>query len=785
MRRKITDILELLNANRSAPSFVRINQYSSDFEQKLIKIYEAARQNGVILEGRIPNPTEGNLSYYYEMMGNDFKLDRAFISASLQKWLPRMNKTQHDLIVDSLQGTLEQMKQRGKTDSMLKNAYVRFLCWLYFKFERVAIRLGSGAYPLVLIQADISGFEMDFLSILCKAGCDVVLLQPSGDESYRKIDPGSELSDHLPVSGGGAFPKDFSINKMYRAYFDQQYRRPQQPAARPAVPAARPAVPAARPAAPVARPAAPAPEQPLRIPDAEYVVCPNAWMQLDLFESMLISSAKRGEDPKLIYTCFAYQEGVEDRLTYPNELIQLHQKLLGVGRKPLIVNGGFAQPAPEEIQRINRGSYRTINEAITDLSRNLSSGTALGLQSIAVRAFMEVMSEEGRKDGANPNRISSTAVYLLCWFRRCYAQLFEGWKPKKTGCLIYMGAVKNEREALFLRFLAKMPTDILVLQPNLEENNCLQDSMLFTRTFDESLDMKVFPQENSALRVSTAASQAERDLDGTLYNNTGLYRNRQFDAAQAIVLNSTYEEIALYWNQELKYRPNFNTVNNTVMMPVLFAQASGVKNGDAGAYWFAIKQLITPDTILVKQFPMFTPQDMSPIAANVVEFFRNGTLQREKIKKHRQYPFVMLREETQEYILNKLQALIDQKTIKGTMENGMEYQIISTVLSMKKEWVRMIQKFDFTKKNPKVLCVSTSEQMATKEDAILLAFMSLIGFDVVCFVPTGYQCFGQWYAPGVIIEHQIGDYVYDLNIPDFNLVTQSTHSVWNIFKRGS
>lgn len=778
MRRQITDIHELLNANRSSPSFIRVIHYSGEFEQTLIQLYEKARQNGVIIEGRIPNPTDSNLSYYYETMGQDFYMEESFVASSLLKWLPRMNRLQHDLMASSLFRTLNQMRSQGKTDSMLKNAYVRFMCWLYFKFERVAIRLGDGDFPLIMIQAELSGFELNFLSILCEAGCDIVLIQCSGDEAYKKIDPTSNLSDLAQVPNSNQFPAGFSINKVYKDYFDKKYRQPQktQPAQ------TRPNTPPPHASVPVNTTTV---EQPLRIPAADYMICPNAWMKTDLFDSLLMASAKRGDDDKLIYTCFAYREGVEDRLLYPNELIQLHQKLLSVGRKPMIVNGGFSQPTPEEIQNIRRGTYRSINDAITGLSTNFSSGTALGLQSIAVRAFMEILSEEGLKPGANPSRISSIAVYLLCWFKRCYSHLFEGWKPKHIGCLIYMGACQNEREALFLRFLSKLPTDIVIFNPNLEESSCLQDPMLFVQTYAESMVMKTFPQENSSMRISTAASQAERDLDGTLYNDTGLYRNRQFDAAQALVLNSTYEEIALYWDQELKYRPSFNTVNNTVMMPVLFAQVSGVKNGDMGAYWLSIKPLITADTIVVRQFPMFTQADMTPIASSAVDFYRNGRLQRDKLKGHRQYPFAMLREETQDYILNKLQILIDQKTIKGTSENGMEYHIISTVLSMKKEWIRMIQKFDFTKKNPKVLCINTTEQMATKEDAILLAFMSLIGFDVVCYVPTGYQCFGQWYSSGILVEHQIGDYVYDQSIPDFNLVTQNTHAVWNIFKRGS
>ena len=65
MRRQITDIHELLNANRSSPSFIRVIHYSGEFEQTLIQLYEKARQNGVIIEGRIPNPTDSNLLLLY------------------------------------------------------------------------------------------------------------------------------------------------------------------------------------------------------------------------------------------------------------------------------------------------------------------------------------------------------------------------------------------------------------------------------------------------------------------------------------------------------------------------------------------------------------------------------------------------------------------------------------------------------------------------------------------------------------------------------------------------
>lgn len=45
----------------------------------------------------------------------------------------------------------------------------------------------------------------------------------------------------------------------------------------------------------------------------------------------------------------------------------------------------------------------------------------------------------------------------------------------------------------------------------------------------------------------------------------------------------------------------------------------------------------------------------------------------------------------------------------------------------------MIQKFDFTKKNPKLIYINTTETVISLEDSILTAFLSLLGFDVVFF----------------------------------------------------
>ena len=203
-------------------------------------------------------------------------------------------------------------------------------------------------------------------------------------------------------------------------------------------------------------------------------------------------------------------------------------------------------------------------------------------------------------------------------------------------------------------------------------------------------------------------------------------------------------------------------------------------------YWVGIKKLLTPEALLIKGASYLRPEDPNPVKAYATGFLKNGKLQRAKIKAHSCYTYGVLREEVQEHILDKLQLMLDRRVVKGIYENGTEYTVIATVLHMNKDILRMLQKFDFTKKNPKIVFINTTEAVLTLEDSILMAFLNLAGFDIVFFVPTGYQCVERYFNSIGMEEHQIGEYVYDLRIPDFDTISNKTRQSWRerLFKRG-
>ena len=172
------------------------------------------------------------------------------------------------------------------------------------------------------------------------------------------------------------------------------------------------------------------------------------------------------------------------------------------------------------------------------------------------------------------------------------------------------------------------------------------------------MNVTKFPRENADIKLGTVAYHAERELDTIMYQDSGLYRNQQYQKANAVNLQTMYEEIKILWNEELKYRPNFLITDDIVNLPVICAKVSGVKNSDITSYWISVKELMTQDTYVIQNVPFIESTAYNPLKEHTTEFFKNGKLQKNKIKNHADYQYRFLREEMQEHMLDKLQILI-------------------------------------------------------------------------------------------------------------------------------
>lgn len=738
---KLHDYFSACSRRREqAVFFYRVAGYSGEVAAFLTQYDQAARTNGVVIEGRIPNPDPKQLDYLAEMMGSDFQLDAGFLTQKLTRWLPRLTGAQREAVVTAMTATLQDLQAHGKNENMLRNAYIKYMCWLYYKFERILGRLGGDELPKILYDGTVSSYELQLLVILARAGADIVLLERAGDAGYLRCDPTSQYAQLYQAPGLTPFPADFSLRQL-REQGRQQAER-----------------------------------QKLYGAPAGIAPCTNAWMKAPDVKEILTAVRARGDDPKLFYNAFVVQYGVEDKLLFPSDMVAFYQQLKREGRKVCLENGRLPPPTPEEIAAVRRRNHQTAEQLAADLAANLQYPNNQQLQTLMRQAFLDVVLEEDKTVGGNLNRLLNKAVYLVAWMKRYQKDLFQNWQAPEVGVFILFGACSGDNEALFLRLLAKLPVDVLVLLPDLNAPCVLKDPALLDLHKEHSLPMTDFPVEPSQMRVRTAAYQAEREMDSILYQNTGLYRAKQHQKAEAVTLQTMYEEIGLLWDQELKYRPGFAAEGDTVTVPVLLEKICGIKDGPILPYWLEIKKLVTPETTLVTKLPWQTGLEANPMKPYATQFLRQGRLQREKIKQHKDYPYGILRPEIQDYLLDKLQVLLDEKLIAGTYQNGTEYTIVSTILGLPKDLLRRIQNFDFTKKNPKLILISTTEETLSLEDSILVAFLNLVGFDILFFVPTGYQSIEKYFQKPFANEHQLGPYRYDLRVPDFQTLHEGGKS---------
>lgn len=712
--------------------FCRMTEYGPTAASFLRRCYGAAASCGILIDKPIQNPDNTKLSYYNEIMGDRFEMRLPFLTESLKKWLPRTEARRVPALAEAIYDSLLKLKESGKNENVLKNVFIKYMCWLYYRFERILNQLGTEPFPKMLVFGKPSAHALMMLDVLHRTGCDVLLVVPEGEAAYRQADPADAFSCPLPLTDAAPFPPQFDLAGIREEMAQEEAR------------------------------------QRLYDPLPSRTVSTNGWLSDKIFSDLREAPKDRGSDARSYCNCFCRVLGAEDKLTYQKELYQLQLDLKKQKRKLLILSGGIEPPTFDEIKAIRRSGGNNAGQIASSLIENLNAIRDPELRAAVRKAFLDLFFEEVGKASGNLNRPVNKAVTLLCWILRYQKTLFEGLKAPELACFLYLGGCRNENEALFCRLLARTPTDVLILVPDLQGSCCLKDPLLHEEQYPNSLKLERFPEDENGLKLGTTAYNAERDLDTLMYGDTGLYRNHQYTRSRTIILQTMYEEIAVLWDQELKYRPNFDVVDDTVHLPVILAKVSGVKDGAVSNYWNGIRALLTPETFVIEAVPRITGDTPNPIRPAVRSFLRDGTLQREKIKAHADYPYGHLREAVQEQILDKLALLLESRLIRGTFENGTEYTVISTVLNLEKDIVRMIQKFDYTRKNPKVIYIAAGEEILSQEDAICAAFLNAMGFDVLFFVPTGYQCVEKYFSKKIVEEHQVGEYLYDLQVPNLS-----------------
>ena len=735
----LQDIFLPLDKRQNKAYFLRLPGYNDTVKDFALKAYNAAKTKGTVFTEKLSSPDERQVTYYTEILGNEFSLDKNFIGRCVSRFLPELNNKVCITLSDAVFWALSDFKSMGKTDAMLRNMFVQLMCWFFYKVRAVLPHICDNDPPLILCSGNITRHQLYLLKIFHLCRCDVVILLYDGDKTYNSLDPNGRLSQSVNLPGMQPYPQGFSIKQLENA-----------------------------------RTAA-AKQSQLYGFAPEISAATNVWLKGNsILADIEMPPVNRGKEGKVFYNAFCRMTGVPDKLTYQSELYKFYSNLNSSGRRFIIEENKLPVPDGRDIDHINRGPFHSTEEMVSSMLKYIKMPPDGELKKLITKTFIDIIFEESRKPDMKAPRLTTMAVCCVYWINLYGPKLFNSWILPMVSLFIYLGGCKTCHEAAFLRILSRLPCDVLILAPNLNSKCLLSDDKLYELRYGDSLNITEYPKDSGSLLVGTAAYHAERDLDKDLYQDSGIYRDYQYQKANSIILKTMYEEIDILWKQESKFRPNFDVINNVVNVPVIFAKISGVRDSAPNKYWKSVQKLITENTFLITDVPLVSPQAQNPMKIHCASYIQGGKIKRSHLYSAPEYQYGHLRRETQEYIFDKIDLLMNTSIIKGTFQNGMEYLIAATLLNLPAPIVRLIQGFDFTKVSPKIIYINSGETQISAEDAIIMAFLSLVGFDVLFFVPTGYQTVESYFDKNIMAEHKIGEYMYDLRPPTFKIPKGAT-----------
>lgn len=718
--------------------FCRVLGFDDEYLLFLRKFQVATQRTGVYLTQPLNNPDGNEVNLFYQAIDKmDFQLTSGYIATATQKWLPHLPNNIQTNLANAILTQLNEMQQDGLSNNILKNSFVKFMCWAKIPFERALRHSFDENVPKILYEGDISKYDLFMLRILSLSGCDVLYIHFSSESSYRAIDPASQYSQLLTAKRRGIPEKHFSAIDLAAMEQLQQIHTTAK-----------------------------------QLDDS---IIRNTWLKTSFMDSINEPNSKRGTEKNTIYTIFGCCLGYDTIDDYQARLYDWLESIKENQKPSIMIEDQIENPSPEEVKRCQR--VDNSDEWMAQLALQICIPNQPLLETIVRAAFIQTLTTQQHDQAKRMNY----GIKMLCWLQRYIQPLFSSFNAEHIPLFFYYGNA-SRTEADFLSMLAAMPIDVIFVSPNKETQSLFEGSATIA-LLENSQDSIPFPTSAPKQHIKTTAYQAEQQLDDILYSGTGLFRNRQFQRSSPATLKTTVDEFHLLWKEPAQFRPGFEEKNDCVVVPNLFAKFMGVPDRILPDYYQKIESMMVNPMIYSASLPLIHEPNQNPFLTTVRSFLQGETLLPDKIKKDKLYPFDHLSENTQDYMLEKMQQVIELHWIQGN-ESYTNERILATLLAIDTKTQQLIQNFDFTRQVPKVIIVHTDQTMATLEDCAYLLFLNLIGFDIAVFTPTGYRDIEKYIVEEAFQIHDIGEYLYDLHPPALHPRKENTGFFQRLFGKG-
>lgn len=726
---------DVLNESCEESYVMALQSYNDDIHTVLYQFCEKSMQNGIMIENKLENPTSDQIQYLNTTLGSEFYFRKDFIKSKLRIWLRPLTENQLCVLTDGMYEVLSRLQKIGKNESVLKNAYTKFMCWLYYCLRTLVPKIGVQPF-YVLYEGTMGAYELYMLTYMALCGGNLVILDYS-----QNAHKNANIQDIVVIgeSNVDSFPSRQMVKDLKCEILDMQKIHG------------------------------------ILGHSSHLTPCVNAWLQDINVES--VKDTNRCSDRNKLCSMYLRMDGVSDRNTYQNWLFGFLQDVKNM-KDVVILEQNIEPIKPNELNRFHRENGIDLMVVLTMMKNGFTFFNP-DLNQYALYHTSKILFQDGGCRNKLGKKVGLILQQMALLYR--YKDLII-----HKGCLMILEKqVLNAWTWSVLETLSEFGVDVLIFNPNKVVDTYKSDTLL-VQSFDEVVNLQSFPKERSQAILSTTAYNAERDLDTMLYQSTGFYRNQQYKKAEPIVLRTMYEEIEQLWDENINMRMGFDITDDNVILPVIFAKVLGVKDGNVKAYQKSIERLVTGNdcVYLMPEHMDFSFQDHAPSYSgwvgsfgmnyrepvrqaslcNIADVLTNRKVDMEKVKRHPDFRYGYLQDEKIAFMVDRFDALLWSGMIEGVGQHGVENKLLHVFFNLPKDIVQLIQKWDFTKVNPKLVYVNTGESVLTLEDTMFIQYLSMLGFDVVMFIPTGYNIVDGFFVKKQYTEYQIGDYLYDLRL---------------------
>lgn len=725
----------------STDGFTRYIGYDNAdvFKNLLIDSYAAAKKKGLFFEGRLPMASTTEISAAAGYAAADFN-DTRSVQTGLSRWISSQRLPYSaEKLTPIMQEAISACGANGK------NTYFVLLCWL-IKY------LAAKPECIVYIGA-ASLRELYFLYMMSTLGISIVYVSYGKDADFEKFSRKSEINT-LGGKMSGVIEVDFAHIDLSKAAQMSEMRASAQ--------------------------------------QFEGIVQRLNTTAAGIFEDFMVDRRTRVirnggvfKEDGVIPVYFAALIGYDDETVYTNMLVKFKESFASSKKQLIFIEKPLSNPTADEIKLLGAVNRSSVTAMIEELALLIKLNGDAARTALARTELIKLLNTLYT---GNPTVIYNYGSKFISWLYRCtqarkYSVMYED-----VPIILYYGDI-SQTELYFLHYMSRCGFDVVYITPNKQSLDMTVDKNLEGRMqifqLPQSKESGSYPDKAMKMKMATVAYSAERELDIMLYGgDAGIFRDFQFPNSQSVTLKTTLDEIGILWKQEARFRQGFSTAGNLVSVPNVFAKISGIKDGNVAAYWEEIRDRLTPDTILrIKDNnpPKQQNEDLSAYRS----YYRNGKIDAEKLKSSTLNRFSFLPDRIQDMLLFKLQEAVDCRFLKLTGDELM-CSVLHYGLTLDREFMKIVQSFDFTKEIPKLIWIDAVEQTFTLEECIQLVLCNLIGFDILIYTPTGYRNLETYVESQAFEEYTLNDFQYNLEVPKFKIPSETKNSGFfgKLFRKG-